>query len=469
MTSGANADAKISLDEAAQEFRINRSTLAAALGDGSLKPVGADSSGRPLFKRGDIVPLAEANVKARIYASLSGRPDFGSGATDRHLLFSDLPYLARLLVNADYAALTIINSRGRITEMFVSGMSQRQAAAIGDPPVGRGVLGHMGPHGATLRLHDIATDPRSVGLPDGHPPMTAMIGAAITQEQTHAANLYVTRSPGREPFTAEHQMILESLAAFGQTALEAERMRRVEEDLRKKANELEAAKSEFLSMISHDLRNPIAAMAMSAEKIKSAIGDIAGDDLDALAESLSAMDSLVSNLLDMSRLESGAFPMELEQCFLTDVAHDAAARIAKTPAANGREIRLDIPHELPPVFCDPIQIRRVIENLITNALKYSNGEISITGGDAGGRVRCQVDDRGDGVPEQEREMIFKRFYRTNHHSGVVGTGLGLAICKTIVNAHNGEIGVGASEHGGASFWFSLPVDDASEQSPSKYN
>jgi signal transduction histidine kinase len=237
-------------------------------------------------------------------------------------------------------------------------------------------------------------------------------------------------------------------------------MRRIEAELHRQAREVEAAKSEFLSMISHDLRNPIATMTLVSEQLERTIAsDGQVEIVQALSDSLSGMDALVTNLLDMSRLQSGTFPMQQEQCFVADVVNDAVSRVTKTPAATGRVVKIDVPVVLPPVYADPIQLRRVIENLLTNALKYSDDEVRIAADHSDGDVSCQVADRGDGVPEAEQPQIFDKFYRTKTAASRDGVGLGLAICKSIIDSHHGSIGVKTNDHGGATFWFSLRADD----------
>ncbi|MBI4218959.1 MAG: PAS domain-containing protein, partial [Chloroflexi bacterium] len=227
----------------------------------------------------------------------------------------------------------------------------------------------------------------------------------------------------------------------------------------------EQVKSDFLSMITHDLRTPLATlMGLAAEAAASA-----GDNAE-LRETLLAMDEeadqtieLVGNLLDMSRIEAGAYPLEREECHLADIAHDALRRMKRSRLAAGREIRSDVPTTLPTIYADPVQIGRVLDNLLSNAIKYSEDEVVLTARPSKdpGEIVIEVEDRGIGIPANEIRNLFDKFFRITYAGRKGrGAGLGLAICKAIVTAHGGQIGVRSAPREGSSFWFTLPVHAA---------
>ncbi len=156
-------------------------------------------------------------------------------------LLANLPFLARRLVNADYAALTLGSQDGRIADMIVSGMSDSQSKPIGHPPTGRGVLGNLDHANAPIRLGNIASHQRSTGFPEGHPDMKSMIGVGVTSDrnQDEAIRIYATRVTGQPSFTAEEQAIIESLATFAKQALEFDTLRKAETSLRIRAEDAE--------------------------------------------------------------------------------------------------------------------------------------------------------------------------------------------------------------------------------------
>lgn len=524
-----------------------------------------------------------------VYASVEGTPELPEGGTEQEAVLAALPYLARMLIGAEYGALTVIRPSGEVETMYASGLTQKDALRLGSPPVGRGLLGTLGRVGATLRVERFSDHPDSVGFPPGHPAMESLLGIAVENQGGHAANLYLTRAPGRPPFTERDGVLVEMMARQAATALEASRLYRAEERLRLEAEsarrwleavireasagivvvdaitgevilaspeavrivgsplvdgagkddyeravtylrsdgakyeiselplqqamstgqptgpvevvferadgrriptivsaapipggpagrdaviavfqdttgmkELEEVKSEFLSMITHDLRGPLAT-------IKGLVSESAGGlepeseargDLEAIDEEVDQMTELVSNLLDMSRIEAGSHPLEREICHMIDLADDALRRARRSRIGTGREVTMDIAADLPPLYADPGQIGRVLDNLLSNALKYSGDTVALEAAvvAGGAAIRTQVVDHGAGVPREQLSAVFDRFFRvTGGPQAGWGAGLGLAICKSIVEAHGGEIGVESKEGEGSTFWFTVPT------------
>jgi signal transduction histidine kinase len=125
-------------------------------------------------------------------------------------------------------------------------------------------------------------------------------------------------------------------------------------------------------------------------------------------------------------------------------------------------VNVKIPADLPKMYADPAQLGRVVDNMLSNAMKYTVGEVGIScayvvGSDA---IRTEVIDSGEGVPEDLKSEIFDKFFRTRLEKteGREGAGLGLAICKSVIGAHGGTIGVETNKDGGATFWFEIPRD-----------
>jgi K+-sensing histidine kinase KdpD len=382
------------------------------------------------------------NHPAQIFAALSGNPTV---PTDQRMqLLSKLPYLARKLVNADYAALTLGNQNGRIESMIVSGMSDAQTMPIGHPPVGRGVLGNLDHSDAPIRIGDIANHQRSTGFPDGHPDMKAMIGVGVSSDvnEDETIRIYVTRISGQSSFTAEDQEVIESLAAFAKQALDFDTVRKAETDLRIRAEEAEKAKSDFMSMINHDLKNPIAAMQAAIETASIDPNYTEENLIDDIKSSLETQSALIGSLLDMARLGKTAQDFELEDYYPIDLINGAIRRSTTSPRGQNRTIESNVPTNLPALRCDPVHMGRVFDNLLTNAIKYSTETISVTAlTDAlKSNVIFQVVDQGPGIPKSDQDRIFEPFERiTSNSKTIEGLGLGLAICKTIVEAHNGTI------------------------------
>lgn len=229
-------------------------------------------------------------------------------------------------------------------------------------------------------------------------------------------------------------------------------------------HEVDEVKTEFLSMITHDLRSPLATIKGMAASLyawtspdkESRIG------LDAIDEEVDHMIELVSNILDMSRIESGTRGVEREICHMADLVHDGIRRTIGTRHGFGRTIHANIPLDLPEMYADPGQLGRVLDNLLSNAMKYTPGNVEVVNSyDAEADIiRTEVIDHGDGIPPSQHKEIFDKFYRLREGrtQGREGSGLGLAICKSVIGAHGGNIGIINNSRGGATFWFEIPRD-----------
>lgn len=231
----------------------------------------------------------------------------------------------------------------------------------------------------------------------------------------------------------------------------------------------ERNKSTLLSSVSHDLRTPLTS-------IKAAVSSLLQpgvewgekmrremlEDIDSESDHL---DDLINAMVEMSRIDMGALALEKEWSDLQEIVHSSLSRIKQTFA--GRRIQVTFEPDLPLIHVDYLQVKRILYNLLENAARHSPPDetiqvvaqtISLEMFDeksSDGALRCvrvQVIDRGRGVPEEERERIFKSFYSLDGH-----TGLGLAICRGIVEAHHGRIWVESAPDGGACFVFILPI------------
>ena len=175
------------------------------------------------------------------------------------------------------------------------------------------------------------------------------------------------------------------------------------------------------------------------------------------------MADMITTLLDVGRLEAGEMPLRLQSHDVAQIVRKTASRF--TPVLHGRSLRCDVPPEPVSASCDADVIRRVLENLISNALKFtrSDGTIRVNVERNVTDVTISVSDDGQGIPPDEHKHIFEKFGQTDsgsehRHS----TGLGLAFCRLAVEAHQGKIGVQSELGKGSTFWFTLPIRDQSE-------
>jgi signal transduction histidine kinase len=226
--------------------------------------------------------------------------------------------------------------------------------------------------------------------------------------------------------------------------------------------EVDRLKDEFVAVASHELRTPLAAVYGAAITLRQHDLDPETRDsmLDVIFHESDRLARIVNDVLWASRLESGGLRTQIEVC---DAVELAEAVVADTRRVLPPECSLELftPPDVPAVAADPEKLRRVLVNLVDNAVKYSpdGGRIAIELAPADGHVRFVVRDQGLGIPETEVERIFDKFHRLDPYlqRGVSGTGLGLYICRELVEQMNGRIWVESSVGEGSTFSFELPV------------
>jgi PAS domain S-box-containing protein len=235
----------------------------------------------------------------------------------------------------------------------------------------------------------------------------------------------------------------------------------VAHDITERKN-VERMKTEFLQMISHDVRSPLTAVQGTISLMSSGVfgefNEKGRITVERAQESVNRIIALVDGLLDLDKLEVGKMQMELEAADLHAVVSRSVHTIAYL--AEKQNITITIPTEPLEVLADGPKLIQVVVNLLTNAIKFSpNGStITVSYKELPGFVELRVKDQGRGIPAKNISSIFERFtqVRSSDHSEKGGKGLGLAICKSIIEAHGGTIGAESTEGQGATFWFTIP-------------
>ena len=262
--------------------------------------------------------------------------------------------------------------------------------------------------------------------------------------------------------TPDDRRLLDAL--IDQSALAIERVHLVEDMERvKRTVEGERLRAALLTSISHDLKTPLAAVLGAAGTLRDLADKLtAAQKLDLLGTVIDESERLnrfIANLLDMTRLESGAVVPNLALHDVGEIVGATLRRAAKILA--GHEVELDLAPDLPMLSLDAVLFEQVLFNLIDNAAKYAPAgtTVRIDAARDGDSVRLRIVDEGDGVPPDELESIFDKFYRTRKADHVrAGTGLGLAIARGFVEAMHGTVAAAnRSDRRGAVFSIVLPV------------
>lgn len=226
--------------------------------------------------------------------------------------------------------------------------------------------------------------------------------------------------------------------------------------------QLEHAKQEFVAMLSHDLRSPLTAIGATFELVLNGAFGPVNEKLDTTLtrarQSVKRLVSLISELLDLEKLEAGELDLKIARVHSNEVI--SAAIDAVKPAAESHRIDIQISEQDVLMYADSDRIIRVVINFLSNAIKYSpdGGKILIEAEKTVDGYVISVADRGNGIPEEHLGRIFERYKQVSRtdHTVKQGSGLGLAICKSIVEAHGGTIGVKSKVGEGTTFWFCLP-------------
>jgi two-component system phosphate regulon sensor histidine kinase PhoR len=236
---------------------------------------------------------------------------------------------------------------------------------------------------------------------------------------------------------------------------------------------LQQIRAEFIDNLSHELRTPLTTVSLLAETLTRE-ADAAGDAIPAKMRDRIGMFEvetghlvqMVSELLDLSRIESGGTITALDLLDLGQIATESTERLRLFADRQGVTLRVEVDRHLPPVRGDEARLGQVLVNLLHNAVKFSpdGGDVVVSVRVQDGRVVGTVADHGVGIPRAAQARIFERFYKVDRarvRGEAGGTGLGLAIARHIIDQHDGTIWVESVEGAGSTFSFGIPIADTS--------
>lgn len=228
-------------------------------------------------------------------------------------------------------------------------------------------------------------------------------------------------------------------------------------------NQVEHLQHELIANVSHDLRTPLTMIGGYAEMMRDMPDETTPENMQIIIDESARLSTLVNELLDFSKLQTGSAPMTPTVFDLTASAESIITRIGHLVAKDGYDIQF-APSEHLFVTADEHRVGQVIYNLIGNALTYTGADkrVTVQQEKKENYVRISVADTGKGIPAEELPRIWNRYYRTkeSHKRAIVGSGLGLNIVQTILEQHCAPYGVDSTEGKGTTFWFELPLADA---------
>lgn len=225
-------------------------------------------------------------------------------------------------------------------------------------------------------------------------------------------------------------------------------------------------KSEFISIVSHQLRSPLSNLKWTIELLTSGkLGKIEEKQVEyfkIIRENSNRMHELVSDLLTVSRIESAKLPFKKQRFSMQEFVNNLIMEYKPLASASNVEVIFKEVDDLPKVSSDPSRIKLVMENLLDNAIRYVNekGKVEIKLSQENNNIRFSVKDNGVGIPEKDKKYIFQKFFRSENvlRYQTKGSGLGLYISKAIIKKAKGKIGFQSEESKGSTFWFTIPIN-----------
>ena len=311
----------------------------------------------------------------------------------------------------------------------------------------------------TVRVDDITKDPRygknhpHYGMPKGHLPVVSYLAVPVISKSGVVIGglFYGHPEPGR--FSVHHESLVESVATQAAIALENARLY---EEIKK----LNARKDDFIGLASHELKTPVTSLSGYLQIINRRLpsDDVNKPFIEKALAQINKLSGLISDLLDVSKIETGQLPLSFTGFDLQHLAKEVIEVMQFSTKTHRLTLDSNINKLL--VTADRQRIEQVIINLLSNAIKYSPGanEVNVTVSAADNKALVAVRDFGLGITRDQQERIFNRFYRVEDMAAhISGLGIGLFISKEIISRHNGRLWVESEPGKGSVFFFEIPV------------
>jgi signal transduction histidine kinase len=367
---------------------------------------------------------------------------------------------ARAVIGAKYAALGVMAAGGEeqaLSRFVHSGISAEQRAAMGDLPVGRGILGLLIREPRPIRISDLTTHAQSVGFPDNHPPMRSFLGVPIVGAQGPIGNLYLTEKIGAGEFDEDDEMIAVMLAAHAAVAVENARHHAEREELFTRLRSMQSSRERFFAMTNHELRNALTAVHGWTELwIRKTAPDTPRAAIE-VRESADRSLNLLEDLLDLSRIDADKLDPIVTDVDAWEIVREAVATVEPSAERRGLRINVEGPDEPVPSHTDRQRIRQILINLLTNAVRHSpaDGIIRVELACRDGSLQFDVVDHGEGIDPEQQAIIFEAFERAGKETQR-GTGLGLALSRKLARILGGDLRVESQPGRGARFFLRVP-------------
>ena len=283
----------------------------------------------------------------------------------------------------------------------------------------------------------------------------SMLVVPLTLGERSFGALTLLALNGRASYGAESRALAEKFAAHASLALENARLYR-------EARRATEGRDQVLGVVSHDLRNPLSAIAMCASALRDNWAENTEREnlLTTIVQSTEWMNRLIQDLLDVASIEAGRLSLERHRETAAAIVSKALRMFEVEASGRGIELTSLTPTDVPMLNVDAVRIVQVLGNVLRNALKFTpdGGRIAVQAESRGGSIVFSVKDTGPGIPVADQSRVFDRYWQSRRTANKRGTGLGLSIAKGIVEAHGGRMWLESAPSAGSTFYFSIPAE-----------
>jgi len=386
-------------------------------------------------------------------------------------LLRQIVAMAAELTDSEKGSILLLDIRtGELRFRTASGDESRRLADI-PVPIEGSIAGAVLTSGEPLIVPDAQADPRhygEVGQQIDSETLSLLAGPLQIKDRRIGV-LEAVNKRGDQEFSQEDVDTLMTLAAQAAVAIENARLVEALRDAYERLGELDRLKSDVITIASHELRTPLSLILLYAAVLREKLGDEAGAQLDAVLRAVMRLKHIIETMLNLSFLETGEMEMVPTRFDMRTTVREACEDYESLAETNGLVLRVVLPDERAPIQADREKVRVILDNLISNAVKFTphGGQVQVALCCRGDEVEVSVADSGIGIAPHELERVFDRFYQvedhmTRRHGGM---GLGLSIVKGLVELHGGRVWAESAPGRGSRVVVVLPTSISPEVVP----
>ncbi len=369
------------------------------------------------------------------------------------------------LTKTETASIMLLDENGTELRFAATTSNDRDKLMALRVPVESSLAGTILLSGEPMVFDNVQQDPRHFAGVDKQIAFESrsILGVPLLVRDRPVGVLEALNKLDSSPFSEEDGQVLMTLAAQAAVAIENARLITALQKAYEQLNRVDQIKSDFIAIASHELRTPLGLILGYAAMLKE---DLKNPDtaqqLDMVMSSALRLRDLIDDMVNVQHIEEGKAKLVLSEFSLQEVVQRVVEAVNELYTAKEQELLVNLPPQTLSVIADRDKIMLVLNNLLTNAIKFTEarGRIMVTAEQKNGEVQVHVADTGIGIPAREVNRIFDRFYQVEPHLTRThgGLGLGLAIAKGMIELHGGKIWVESVEGLGSRFSFSVPLN-----------